>query len=50
LRNGRALKISGLREGVSALYAADGALIGLGRAEGGVLRPLRLTQAAEKHR
>ncbi len=50
LRNGQALKISGLREGVSALYAADGALIGLGRAEGGVLRPLRLTQAAEKHR
>jgi len=50
LRNGQALKISGLQEGVSALYAADGALIGLGRAEGGVLRPLRLTQAAEKHR
>jgi hypothetical protein len=26
---------------------ADGALIGLGRYEGGVLRPLRLTQAAD---
>ena len=50
LRNGQALKISGLQEGVSALYTADGALIGLGRAEEGVLRPLRLTQAAEKHR
>ena len=50
LRNGQALKLSGLQEGVSALYRADGALIGLGRAQGGVLRPLRLTQAAEKHR
>ena len=27
-----------------------GALIGLGRSEGGVLRPLRLTQAADLHR
>ena len=50
LRNGQALKISGLQEGVSALYGADGALIGLGRAEEGTLRALRLTQAAEKHR
>ena len=50
LRNGQALKISGLQQGVSALYTAGGALIGLGRAEEGVLRPLRLTQAAEKHR
>ncbi len=50
LRNGQPLKISGLQEGVSALYRADGVLIGLGRAREGVLRPLRLTQAAEKHR
>ena len=50
LRNGQALKIGGLQQGVSALYTASGALIGLGRAEEGVLRPLRLTQAAEKHR
>jgi len=47
LRNGQALEISGLAEGVVAVLAADGALIGLGRAEAGVLRPLRLTQAAD---
>jgi tRNA pseudouridine55 synthase len=50
LRSGQALKISGLREGLSALYRVDGALIGLGRTQEGVLRSLRLTQAAEKHR
>ena len=50
LRNGQALKISALQEGVCAVYGRDGALIGLGRAEEGALRPLRLTQAAEKHR
>ena len=51
LRNGQALKISGLRAGVCALYRADGALIGLGRAHAeGELRALRLTQAADKHR
>ena len=47
LRNGQALEISGLAEGVVAVVRADGGLIGLGRAEGGVLRPLRLTQAAD---
>jgi tRNA pseudouridine55 synthase len=47
LRNGQALQISGLAEGVVAVVRADGALIGLGRSEGGVLRPLRLTQAAD---
>jgi tRNA pseudouridine55 synthase len=47
LRNGQALEISGLAEGVVAVVRADGALIGLGRSEGGVLRPLRLTQAAD---
>jgi len=50
LRNGQALKISGLQEGPVALYRPDGGVIGLGRAEEGGLRPLRLTQAAEKHR
>jgi tRNA pseudouridine55 synthase len=50
LRNGQPLKISGLQAGLLALYRADGALIGLGRAEGaGELRALRLTQAADKH-
>lgn len=47
LRNGQALEISGLAEGVVAVVRADGALIGLARSEGGVLRPLRLTQAAD---
>jgi len=51
LRNGQALKISGLQAGLRALYRADGALIGLGRAHAeGELRALRLTQAADKHR
>jgi tRNA pseudouridine55 synthase len=51
LRNGQPLKISELREGVRALYRTDGAVIGLGyAAPEGVLRALRLTQAAEKHR
>lgn len=55
LRNGQALKISGLEVGVRALYRADGAVIGLGEAHpGGSLKALRLTsglaQAAEKHR
>ena len=55
LRNGQELKVSGLAEGLCAVYRADGAVIGLGRGEaGGTLRPVRLTrsitQAAEKHR
>jgi tRNA pseudouridine55 synthase len=55
LRNGQALKISDVREGVRALYRLDGAVIGLGyAAPEGVLRALRLTrglaQAADKHR
>ena len=50
LRNGQPLQISGLAEGLCALYRRDGAVIGLGRGEaGGTLRALRLTQAAEKH-
>jgi tRNA pseudouridine55 synthase len=51
LRQGQALKISGLHPGLCAVVRPDGALIGLGAADGeGSLRPLRLTQAAEKHR
>ena len=51
LRNGQPLKISEVEEGVRALYRVDGTVIGLGyAAPGGVLRALRLTQAAEKHR
>ena len=55
LRNGQPLKISGLEEGLCALYRADGGVIGLGEARAeGILRALRLTsglaQAAEKHR
>lgn len=51
LRNGQALKISGLEAGMRALYRTDGAVIGLGEAHPeGSLKALRLTQAAEKHR
>ena|SRR5438067_6983395 len=55
LRNGQSLQISGLEEGMCALYGADGAVIGIGCAQAeGVLKALRLTrglvQAAEKHR
>jgi tRNA pseudouridine55 synthase len=48
LRNGQSLPLPALSEGVSAVYGPDGALIGIGRAEEGTLRPLRLTQVAEK--
>jgi tRNA pseudouridine55 synthase len=48
LRNGQALQLAALPEGVSAVYGPGGALIGLGRAESGTLRPLRLTQVTEK--
>jgi len=48
LRNGQTLQMTALPEGVSAVYGAGGALIGLGRAESGTLRPLRLTQVPEK--
>jgi len=51
LRNGQPLKISGLQEGLCALYRADGALIGLARAHAeGIVKAVRLTQAAEKAR
>jgi tRNA pseudouridine55 synthase len=50
LRQGQALKISGLAPGLCAVVRPDGAVIGLGSADGlGGLRPLRLTQTAEKH-
>ena len=51
LRNGQPLKISEVREGLCALYRVGGGVIGLGYAEPqGLLKVLRLTQAAEKHR
>jgi tRNA pseudouridine55 synthase len=51
LRNGQSLKISGLAEGLCALYRADGGVIGLGEAQReGLLKAVRLTQAADKHR
>jgi tRNA pseudouridine55 synthase len=50
LRQGQALKISGLRAGLYAVVRPDGAVIGLGAADGaGALKPLRLTQTTEKH-
>jgi tRNA pseudouridine55 synthase len=50
LRQGQALKISGLRPGLCAVVRPDGTVIGLGSADGeGELKPLRLTQTAEKH-
>ena len=50
LRNGQALPVSGLAEGLCGIYGPDGAVIGLGRCDGVILQPLRLTQATEKHR
>jgi tRNA pseudouridine55 synthase len=54
LRQGQTLEISGLQPGLCAVVRPDGAVIGLGSADGqGRLRPLRLTsgltQTAEKH-
>ena len=50
LRQGQALKIGGLERGLCAVVRPDGAVIGLGTADGdGGLKPLRLTQTAEKH-
>jgi tRNA pseudouridine55 synthase len=50
LRQGQALKIRGLERGLCAVVRPDGAVIGLGTADGdGGLKPLRLTQTAEKH-
>ena len=54
LRQGQTLKISGLHPGLCAVVRPDGAVIGLGSADGeGALKPLRLTsgltQTAEKH-
>jgi tRNA pseudouridine55 synthase len=48
LRNGQTLQMPALPEGVSAVYGPGGSLVGLGRAESGTLRPLRLTQVPEK--
>jgi tRNA pseudouridine55 synthase len=50
VRQGQALQISGLQSGLCALVRPDGGVIGLGEADvDGALKPLRLTQAAEKH-
>jgi len=50
LRQGQALQISGLHAGLCVALRPDGAVIGLGSADGaGRLKPVRLTQAAEKH-
>lgn len=50
VRQGQALQISGLQSGLCALVRPDGGVIGLGEADvHGTLKPLRLTQAAEKH-
>jgi len=50
LRQGQTLKISGLHPGLYAVVRPDGAVIGLGNADAeGGLKPLRLTQTAEKH-
>jgi tRNA pseudouridine55 synthase len=50
LRNGQALPVSGLAEGICGVYGPGGVVLGLGRSDGAVLHPLRLTQATEKHR
>jgi tRNA pseudouridine55 synthase len=51
LRSGQPLKISEVREGPCALFRVGGGVIGLGyAAPDGLLKALRLTQAAEKHR
>jgi tRNA pseudouridine55 synthase len=50
LRQGQTLQISGLEIGLCAVVRPDGGVIGLGEADAsGSLKPLRLTQAAEKH-
>ena len=50
LRQGQALQISGLQIGLCAVVRPDGGVIGLAEADAhGTLKPLRLTQAAEKH-
>lgn len=49
LRQGQTLKISGLHPGLCAVVRPDGEVIGLGSADAGGLKPLRLTQTAEKH-
>jgi tRNA pseudouridine55 synthase len=50
MRNGQALPIAGLAEGLCGIYGPDGVVIGLGRSDGASLHPFRLTQATEKHR
>ena len=45
LRQGQPLKISGLQPGLCAVVRPDGAVIGLGTAQGDSRKPLRLTQS-----
>jgi tRNA pseudouridine55 synthase len=50
LRQGQVLRILGLERGLCAVVRPDGGVIGLGTSDGdGALKPLRLTQTAEKH-
>jgi tRNA pseudouridine55 synthase len=49
LRQGQTLQISGLHPGLCAVVRPDGEVIGLGSADAGGLKPLRLTQTAENH-
>lgn len=50
LRMGQVLQVEGLAAGLYAMYGPGGHVVGLGEAgPDGRLRPLRLTQAAEKH-
>ena len=50
LRQGQVLQISGLHIGLCAVVRSDGGVIGLAEADAhGTLKPLRLTQGAEKH-
>jgi len=50
LRNGQALPLAGLAEGLCGVYGPGGVVLGLGRSDGVSLHPIRLTQATEKHR
>lgn len=45
-RNGQALEMSGLPQGLCAVYGREGSVIGLGESSGGRLKPVRLTVTA----
>jgi hypothetical protein len=46
---GLTLKIRGVHPGLWVVVRPDGEVIGLGSADAGGLKPLRLTQTAENH-